>query len=488
MNRQRAKLIVLVMLGLAALRCDGTSDFISGIDDGGGTSPPGNSSDGGGGDDGATAGGGDDDAGHPFPGSDSGGAIADASPIADGAPGKNEGGAPGDGAPTGPWSGLRVSGTTIQDSTGQEILLRGLGIGEWFNTESYMINVNSPDQGGMGETKFRDSLVQAMGQSAADQFFATWEANIVAPSDVALWATWGINSIRLPINYHSISTADGQYIAAGFQKIDAFVALCKAHNIYVILDLHAAPGAQNCEQMSDSPDGVAHLWKEPASYRQWTIDVWQTIAARYANEPAVGGYDIFDEPYDTETNGSFSTGEGTLRQMYLDITAAIRKVDPNHILFFEGTNWSSIDSSTNGFTALLPAWDPQMAWSFHKYWDNNTTAAIQPYLDLRTMSNRPVWNGETGEDAKQGWSGAMIALLEANKVGWNEWTYKKSGGQTTNPYTIPDPPNWAAMATYLAKGGTPPADATTTMMALADNAATAKCTYNAAWVKEIFNK
>ena len=31
--------------------------------------------------------------------------------------------------------------------------------------------------------------------------------------------------------------------------------------------------------------------------------------------------------------------------------------------------------------ALLPAWDPQMAWSFHKYWDENTTAAIQPYLD-----------------------------------------------------------------------------------------------------------
>ena len=124
-------------------------------------------------------------------------------------------------------------------------------------------------------------------------------------------------------------------------------------------------------------------------------------------------------------------------------------------------------------TALLPAWDPQMAWSFHKYWDSNTTAAIQPYLDLRTTSHRPVWNGETGEDNKTGWSGAMIALLETNKIGWNEWTYKKSGGQTTNPYTIADPPNWTAMATYLAKGGTPPTDATTTMLTLAANAATA---------------
>jgi aryl-phospho-beta-D-glucosidase BglC (GH1 family) len=327
-----------------------------------------------------------------------------------------------------------------------------------------------------------------MGKAGADKFFERWEANIVTAADVAQWASWGVNSIRLPINYHSISSADGKTIDTGFQKIDAFVALCKAQNIYVILDLHAAPGAQNCEQMSDSPDGIAHLWAEPAKYRKWAIDLWQAIAKRYASETMVGGYDIFDEPYDTESSGEFSTGPGTLRQMYVDITAAIRAVDRNHILFIEGTKWSSIDNSTNGFAGLLPAWDPQMAWAFHKYWDANTTAAIQPYLDLRKTSNRPIWNGETGEDNKVGWSGAMIALCEANTIGWNEWTYKKSGGQNSNPYTIVDPPNWSAMASYLANGGSPPVNASTIMMTLADNALTSKCTYNAAWVKEVFNK
>jgi aryl-phospho-beta-D-glucosidase BglC (GH1 family) len=400
------------------------------------------------------------------------------------------------------WSGLRVSGTTFVDGTGKEIILRGLGIGEWLNAESYILKVNSPDVGGMGETKWRSALVAALGQTGADQFFTAWEANLIAQSDVALWASWGVNSIRLPVNYHAISSADGTYVEAGFQILDTFIAWCKAQNIYVILDLHAAPGAQNCEHMSDSPDGVAHLWKEPEKYRQWTIDLWQTIAKRYAGEVAVGGYDIFDEPYDTESSAQFSTGQRTLRQMYVDITTAIRAVDPNHVLFFEGTNWSSDDGKTHGFAGLEPAWDPQMAWSFHKYWDANTTSAIQPYLDLRANTNRPVWNGETGEDRTTGWSKAMIALLEANKIGWNEWTFKKVGtGQNTNPYSIPEPANWSAMATYLAnfaKSGsgtapspapaTPPPGAMATMMALADNARTAKCLYNAAWVKEIFNK
>ena len=463
-------------MGLGVVHCDGASDFNSDV-------PGGNGDVTGSGDDAGSSTKGD--GGHAGPGAKDG-ASGDVGSGDDDQDGATD--VPDTSVSGGPWSGLRVSGTTIVDPAGKEIILRGLGVGEWYNIESYMIHVDSPDQGGMGESKLRSALVTALGQAGADKFFATWEANVVTAADVALWATWGVNSIRLPINYHSISSADGTYIEDGFKKIDAFIALCKAQNIYVILDLHAAPGAQNCEQMSDSPDGVAHLWKEPSAYRQWTIDVWQTIAKRYAGETTVGGFDIFDEPYDTESSGDFASGPAVLRQMYVDITSAIRTVDPNHILFFEGTNWSSIDSSTNGFSGLLPAWDPQMAWAFHKYWDDNTTAAIQPYLDLRTSSNRPVWNGETGEDNKTGWSGAMIALLEANKIGWNEWTYKKSGGQNTNPYAIVDPPNWSTMATYLAKGGTVPANASTIMMALADNAATSKCTFNAAWVKEVFNK
>lgn len=419
-------------------------------------------------------------------------------PPAPGNPGEADGAVPSgsDGGSTegggGAWSGLRVSGVGFLDGAGQEFLPRGIGVGEWHNIESYMLGLSlSTDSPGMGESGLKGALVKAMGEAGADQFFAAWEANVVTAADVALWASWGVNSVRLPINYHALSAAPGTYVEAGFQVIDTFVGWCKANKIYVILDLHAAPGAQNCEEMGDTPDGVAHLWTEPGRYRQWTIDLWRTIAKRYANEPGVGGYDIFDEPYDTESSGTFSGGVATLRQMYLDVTAAIRAVDPNHVLFFEGTNWSSIDSSpggANGFAGLAPAWDPQMAWAFHKYWDANTTAAIQGYLDLRTSTSRPVWNGETGEDNTAGWSGAMIALLEANKIGWNEWTYKKVAN-SADFYSIPPPPNWSKMQTYLQGGAMPSqADATTIMMALADNAATAKCTLKAAWLKEVFGK
>lgn len=484
--------------------------------------PPSGSSGGGGGSSGAGSGGG----GATLSASSSGGAAAGSS--GGGGPGSGSGSsggaladaggdggvagdagitAGGEGGAAGPWAGLRVVGTGFVDGTGAEFIPRGLGIGEWHNIESYMIDIQeNSDSPGMGETELRNALAKAMGDAGAAAFFALWEANIVTASDVQLWASWGVNSIRLPINYHAISTADGAYIESGFQVIDQFVGWCKANGIYVILDLHAAPGSQNCEEMSDTPDGVAHLWTQAADYRQWTIDLWQTIAKRYAGETGVGGYDLFDEPYDVESSGSFSTATGgtaTLKQMYLDLTAAIRAVDPNHVLFFEGTNWSSADGTTSGdgFAGLTPAWDPQMAYAFHKYWDDNTTAAIQPYLDLRTTANRPVWNGETGENT-YAWNTAMIALLEANKIGWNMWTYKKndapsdyagpnggSGTDRTQAYGIVEPPNYSTMTAYLLGGAMPSqSDANTIMMAFAANAATSKCVYNADYVKSVFNK
>jgi hypothetical protein len=243
--------------------------------------------------------------------------------------------------------------------------------------------------------------------------------------------------------------------------------------------------------MGDSPDGVAHLWKEPATYRQWTIDLWKTIAARYAAEPAVGGYDIFDEPYDTEASGDFAGGIATLRAMYVDLTTAIRTVDHDHILFFEGTHWSTIDASAggdDGFAGLAPAWDPQMAWAFHKYWDANSEAAIQGYLALRTQTDRPVWNGETGEDQQAGWTGAMIGLLEAHQIGWNLWTYKKVANDA-DFYSIAPPARWNLMKTYLEGGAMPSqADANAIMMELAANAATDQCTLQTGWLAQAFGK
>jgi endoglucanase len=382
------------------------------------------------------------------------------------------------------WSGLKVSGQNIVDSSGNNFIPRGFGVGEWTNTEAYMLEW--PDGNGKylwyyGDTRIHSTLAALMGDTAAAQYWRTWKDNVVTESDVALWQSWGVNTVRLSINYHWLSPQDGVYLDSGWRWIDQMIKWCKAHHIYVVLCMHAAPGAQNPELMSDTEDGQPHLWTQPDVYQPWTIHLWQAIAQRYASEPTIAGYDLLDEPLLSESHPT--EGGSVVRAFYVQATAAIRSVDTNHIIFACGTNWCS---SAGGVRAILPTWDNNMVLVFHKYWDNNTLAAIHGYLAVRNKNNVPLWNGETGENTNL-WAKGMTHLLEEHNIGWSWWTYKKVN-QTTEPCSIPEPANYSQILDYVSGTGPQPsqAEADTIMLNLAANSATSNCIWNDELLEALF--
>ncbi len=382
------------------------------------------------------------------------------------------------------WSGLRVSGQTIVDAKGNNFVPRGFGVGEWTNTEAYMLEW--PDGNGKflwyyGDTRIHSTLDTLMGEPAADQYWRTWKDNVSTESDVAKWQSWGVNTVRLSINYHWLSPQDGVYLDSGWRWIDQMVKWSRAHHIYVVLCLHAAPGAQNPELMSDTADGQPHLWTQPDVYQPWAIHIWQAIAERYAGESTVAGYDLLDEPLLSESHPN--EGGAVVRAFYVKATAAIRSVDTNHIIFVCGTGWCG---SPAGVKAILPIWDDNMVLVFHKYWDNNTLAAIDGYLAIRKKYNVPLWNGETGENTNL-WAKGMAHLLEKHNIGWSWWTYKKVN-QNTNPCSIPEPANYNQILNYVeGKGPQPPqSESDAIMLNLANNSATANCIWNDGLVQALF--
>ena len=66
--------------------------------------------------------------------------------------------------------------------------------------------------------------------------------------------------------------------------------------MWVILDLHAAPGGQGSDlAISDRDPAQPSLWDSAENQRR-TVALWREIARRYADNPWVGGYDILNEP------------------------------------------------------------------------------------------------------------------------------------------------------------------------------------------------
>ena len=354
---------------------------------------------------------------------------------------------------------LKADGKRIVNEKGENVVLRGMGLGGWMLQEGYMLRVNG--QGMQHRIKAR--LTELIGAEKTEGFYAAWLSNHTRKIDIDSMKAWGFNSVRLPMHYNLYTLpvemervkGENTWIEKGFQVTDSLLAWCKANKMYLILDLHAAPGGQgNDLNISDRDPSTPSLWDSEAN-QQKTIALWKKLAQRYVNEPWIGAYDIINEPnwgFEDPVNDKNGLKEKTnapLRKLMMDITTAIREVDKKHIIIIEGNGWG------NNYNGVLPIWDDNMVMSFHKYWNYNTQASIQHILDAREKNNVPVWLGETGENSNV-WFADAIQLLETNNIGWAWWPLKKLGNN--NPMQIKSNPGYEKILAYWSGRGQKPTE------------------------------
>ncbi|MEA4850667.1 MAG: cellulase family glycosylhydrolase, partial [Paludibacter sp.] len=316
---------------------------------------------------------------------------------------------------------VRASGKQIVDKNGANLILRSIGTGNWMLQEGYMMQTS--DVAGT-QHEFKKKLTDLIGTEKTNQFYTSWLDAHFRKVDVDSMARWGFNCVRpalhyklftLPVEEEPVAGVN-TWLDAGFARLDSLMAWCAANKMYVILDMHGAPGGQGKDAaISDYDATKPSLWESEANKAK-LVALWRKIAERYANNPWIAGYDLINE-----TNWTFPEGNNSqLRSLYGRLTTAIREVDKNHMLVIEG-NWFA-----NDFSGLTPAWDNNMCYSFHKYWTVNNTASIQWVLDLRNNTNCPIWLGESGENSNR-WFTDCIELMEKNNIGWSFWPVKKSG-------------------------------------------------------------
>ena len=313
---------------------------------------------------------------------------------------------------------LKTSGTKIVDGNGDNFLLRGIGLGGWLVPEGYMLQTSSFANAAW---QFRQKIEDLVGVQNADNFFNLYRANFVTRKDVQQIAAWGFNSIRLPMHFNLLTPQSTPFVYSeeGFATIDSLLQWCEESKIYLILDLHAAPGGQSKDNIADYNPAYLPLWEDQIA-QQRTVYLWKTIATRYADKQWIGGYDLINE-----TAYNFTTGNNQpLRDLFVTITNGIRAVDKNHIIFIEG-NWYA-----TSFDNLSPAWDDNMAYSFHKYWNGTDAGSINYLVSLRNNTQRPLWLGESGENSNQ-WFTDAIKLVESYNIGWAWWTLKKVEGNNS---------------------------------------------------------
>lgn len=314
-----------------------------------------------------------------------------------------------------PESFIRISGSDLITPKGQKFFIRGTNLGNWLNPEGYMFGFNKTNSPG----RINQMLCEMVGPDFTAEFWQAFKDNYITREDIQFIAGTGANTIRLPFHYKLFTNEDYMGLTAGqdgFARIDSVVNWCRETGLYLILDMHDAPGGQTGDNIDDSY-GYPWLFESEASQQKF-CDIWKMIADYYKSEPVILGYDLINEPIAPY----FSNMEDLntkLEPLYKRATAAIREVDTNHIILLGGAQWNG-----NFRPFADSSFDDKIMYSCHRYGGDATKAAIQEIINFRDSVNLPMYMGEIGHNT-EAWMNAFCHVMRENNIGWTFWPYKK---------------------------------------------------------------
>jgi hypothetical protein len=317
----------------------------------------------------------------------------------------------------------------IVDAAGKPLLVRATNLGNWLVPEGYMWLFESGPQ---SPSEIRALVLELLGPEGSAAFWQQYRENYVTRDDIALLHRAGFNAVRVPLHYSLFESDD----AEGFKLLDRLIGWSRAEGLYVILDLHAAPGGQTGTNIDDSA-GYPWLYRSPQEQAH-LIAVWRRLATHYRDESSVLGYDLLNEPIPHFPK--LAPSNPLLEPLYKKLSGEIRKIDTHHILFLGGAQWDS------NFSVFSKPFDTNVAYTFHKYWTAPDESVLKQYIDFRERYDVPIWMGESGENTDE-WITQFVKALEKNNIGWAFWPYKKMEKSSAVVSIIP-PADWGQIVEF----------------------------------------
>lgn len=224
---------------------------------------------------------------------------------------------------------LRAAGTRVVNEAGDPVVLKGVNLGNWLLLEMWMLDERDLHD----QYTFEKTLAERFGEDGRERLMELYRENWIRERDFEIVRSFGFNVVRVPFHY-SLLEDDARPFELrpdAFKWLDRAVEMASRHGLYVILDLHGAPGGQSTDHTTGRKDQNL-LW-ENAEHRARTAWLWGEIAKHFCDEPAVAAYEILNEPFgDYKTDKHLAALSGLADEVYRKIRAA----DPRHLVIIPG--------------------------------------------------------------------------------------------------------------------------------------------------------
>ena len=222
---------------------------------------------------------------------------------------------------------LQVYEGKIHNSFDETINLKGCNLGNWLMLEMWMLNY--AEKGISDQYEFINTLEERFGIEETERIMDIYRTNWIRESDFDIIKSFGMNTVRLPFDYKLLMDSNKKPFLLkndAWEWLDKAIQMAKKRQMYVILDMHGAPGRQSGMDHSGQV-GYNKLFTTKI-YQEQTVWLWKRISERYKNESVVAAYDILNEPWGGTKN--------QLKSVIVKCYSTIRENDDQHIVIFPG--------------------------------------------------------------------------------------------------------------------------------------------------------
>jgi endoglycosylceramidase len=298
--------------------------------------------------------------------------------------------------------------------------------------------------------------------------------------DAAFLAANGFDAMRVGVIWAAVEPQPGHYDDAYLNSIADTVHTLAAHGIVSLLDFHqdlyneefqgeGAPAwAVQDGGLPNPPLGFpGNYLGNPAEWHTWDqfwanapgpdgvglqdhyAAAWAHVAARFAGDPDVAGYEIMNEPWPGSLGEVCATpmvgcplfDAGPLTTFFKRADRAIRTVDTTHTVYIE----PNVLFTQGDRTYVRPIGDPKAGFAFHDYCstedltgdntlcppqDKTTVASANRYAQHRSM---PPLLTEFGATSDLPNIAEMVGLADKYRLGWLEWAYTGNDKTSSSP-------------------------------------------------------
>ncbi|KAI9924927.1 hypothetical protein MW887_006333 [Aspergillus wentii] len=330
--------------------------------------------------------------------------------------------------------------------------IRGVNMGSHLVFEPWIAENAWSDMGCKGQ-KSEFDCVSKMGQDAANKAFAGHWDSWITEDDIAEIVSYGLNTIRIPVGYwikEDLVYSDSEHFPqGGFDYLEKLCGWASDAGLYIIMDLHGAPGAQTAKnpftgQYADTPGFYQDYQYERAlKFLEWmTTTIHQNDKFRN-----VGMLEVVNEPVQNadkvKTMRTSYYPQAFDRIRAAEKNATVDKKDYLHIQMMDKL-WGSGDPNESLKDLYYAAYDD------HRYlkWANvdvSKDSYISTSCSDELNSNTPTivgewslsvpddveshddWKPDGNQDFYKKWFAAQVTSYEKQQ-GWVFWTWKAQLG------------------------------------------------------------